>query len=181
MFGGLNRNDFANAPGTMGQPYCITIRVQGISEAKAYVNDTDSARSGTHFGITGNVSFGQMYDASSDGTNGWVAGGMPTTAGDYNVYGFVINEPRQVYYLNSINTSGTNRQNRNAIANCAEPQVESQCNPLPNINPIPSPLKSGTNGATISVTQPVNGQLITITTMNARAGACTCTNPATCS
>jgi hypothetical protein len=207
LAGGVNRNDFTNAAGTAGQPYCVTIRVQGISEAKQYVNDTVTNRSGTPYGVTGTLSFGNTTEASlADGSNGWAVGGMPTANGDYNVYAILVDSPRQIYYLNSINTNGVNRQNhsayafdytasftinggsrvqfmaadfnRNAIVNCADPIVESVCNQLPNITPLPS--LQGPTGMAVTVTQPVMGQLVITSLVASRAGACTCSNAATC-
>jgi hypothetical protein len=205
--GGVNRNDFTMAAGTAGAPYCVTIRVQGVSEAKQYVNDTVTNRSGTPYGVTGTISFGNTTEGSlTDGNNGWAVGGMPTANGDYNTYGFLVDSPRQIYYMNSINTNGTNRQihssfaynytasftinggsrvqffaadfNRNAINDCADPIVESVCNPLPVITPLPT--LQGPTGTPVTVTQPIMGQLVVTTLVSARAGACTCTNAATC-
>jgi hypothetical protein len=123
------------------------------------------------------------------------------------VQGAPTSTARQIYYLNSNNTSGTNRQNHtayalnytasftvyggsrvqffgadynaNAIKNCDLPQVESECNPLPAI-PVPTGGFKMPTGTTVTITQGINNQIIAMTVLSTRAGACTCSNPATC-
>jgi hypothetical protein len=206
LAGAVNRNDRATFGGIAGQPYCVTVRVRGIVEAKNYATDTMTSRSGTPYGIAGSINFGATADANQpDGTNGWVAGGMPANGNDYAVYSLLVGSPTKIFYLNSINTAGTNRLNhttypidyvasfdvnggsslqfiltdfnRNAIRNCAEPNIESVCNPQV-LSPLPMIVNPSSE---VDLIQPHNGQLAVMTVTSARTGTCDCSEgPANC-
>ena len=110
--GRVSRNDFGAFGGVAGSPYCVTVRVQGITASKSYVTDSVTNRSGAPYGIAGTASFGTSFDADgNDGSNGWVAGGMPGTSDNHSVNALLVGSPLQIYYLNSIAFPGEARTN----------------------------------------------------------------------
>jgi hypothetical protein len=202
--GRVSRNDFGAFGGAAGEPTCVTVRVQGITASKAYVDDDVSNRSGAPYGGSGTASFGASVDADTvDGTNGWVAGGMPAASDGHSVNALLVGSPPQIYYLNAISVAGEPRVTDNAsyvvdytasftvnggsslqfiaadldgtiVGNCA-PGAQGAC--IPNsLSPLPAVREPP--GTTIE--DPFDGQFLIMTVTAARAGACTCTTAATC-
>ena len=201
--GRVSRNDFGVFGGAAGSPYCVTVRIQGITASKSYVTDSVTNRSGAPYGIAGNASFGTSFDADgNDGSDGWVAGGMPGTSDNHSVNALLVGSPLQIYYLNSIAFPGEARTNDTSyvvdytatfpidggsslqfiaadfdgtiVGNCA-PGPTGSCTPY-DLGPLPAVREPP--GTTIE--NPFDGQFLIMTVTAARTGACTCTTPAAC-
>jgi hypothetical protein len=201
--GRVSRNDFGVFGGAPGAPYCVTVRVQGVTASKGYADDSAIGRSGAPYGIASPASFGASFDANGDdGADGWVAGGMPGAADNHSVNALLVGSPLQIYYLNSIALAGDARSNDTSyvvdytatfpvnggaslqfiaadfdgtiVANCA-PGSSATCTPS-SLSPLPAVREPpGT-----SIADPFNGQFLIMTVVAARTGACTCATPASC-
>jgi hypothetical protein len=75
--------------GVPWRTYSVTLRIQGVVEAKTYANSVDS--NGT---------------ATSPTANGFSVGGKPVSTNAYNVFMIRANNPRQDYFLNSVAPPG---------------------------------------------------------------------------
>lgn len=85
LSGALLTDKTVTLGGSPGQTYTVTLRIQGVVEAKRYVGATDS--NGT---------------AISPRANGFATGGVPTPADAYGVYLLRTSNPPQDYFLNSL-------------------------------------------------------------------------------
>ncbi len=127
--GYINRDETVTFGGTAGTTYDVTVRVRGVVEPKDYIEGTQ-------------------------GPGGFYVGGRPGEMNNYNVYLLRVSSPAQDYFLNSIGEQLAHNaysmdyeatltieggatiefvasdSNCLAIANCAEPQNESECNPV---------------------------------------------------
>jgi hypothetical protein len=201
--GRVSRNDFGVFGGDAGASYCVTVRIQGVTASKAYVDDGVSNRSGAPYGIAGAVAFGTSSDADGvDGSNGWVAGGMPGSADNHSVSALLVGSPLQIYYLNSINIPGESRTNDTSyvvdytasfpvnggsslqfIAADFDGTIVGNCSPGPVGTCSPyslSPLPAVREPPNTTIEDPFDGQFLIMTVVTARGGACTCPTAATC-
>ncbi len=127
--GYINRDETVTFGGTPGTMYDVTVRVRGVVEPKDYIE-------------------------GEQGPGGFYVGGRPGEMNNYNVYLLRVSSPAQDYFFNSIGEQLAHNaysmdyeatltieggatlrfvasdSNCLAIANCAEPQDESVCNPI---------------------------------------------------
>jgi hypothetical protein len=202
LAGRVSRNDFGVFGGAAGMPYCVTVRVRGIAASKPYVNDGVTTRSGAPYGIAGSIAFGMTSEGDpDDGTDGWAAGGMPSTAG-HSVIALLVGSPLRIYYLNSMAIPGESRADNASyvadytatfpvsggsslqfiaadfdgqlVRNCSS-SMQGACSPNP-IGQLPAIREPP--GTTIDSS--FDGQFLIMTVVAARAGDCTCLNAASC-
>jgi hypothetical protein len=95
MRGHVMRDDTVTVDGPSGAVYDVTLRVRGVVEPRHYTG-----------GARGSPANGSNY--------GWYVGGLPSNAGDFNIYMLWVSSPvvsptdgrdGQFYFLNAINQS----------------------------------------------------------------------------